>query len=251
MRTFKQIAYGLLYLLILAGILYAVYLIWLRPAPSCFNGFKDAGEEGADCGGVCSKACLPSGLSAIEITGDPKIFHPTPSSISVMAEIQNKNPGSSAKVFRYKFGFYDAQDKLLHEISGESFLYSSEIKYVAEFNLQFPDVSEIAYAKFLTGEPLWVSDSLFGAPNLKLQNSKTSSSDSGLQATGSFINNSGVTISRVTVFTVFYSNIGQPAGISKNEVEGVMPGEQRSFSVFHPPLSNINLSGTEIYLYGE
>ena len=252
MRTFKQIVYGFFYLLILAAILYAAYLIWLKPAPSCFNGFKDAGEEGIDCGGICSRVCQPSGLSAVEIAADPKIFHPTQSSISVMAQIQNKNAAFAAQTLPYKFGFYDANDNLLYETpSGESFIYASEIKYVAEFNLQFAGISKVAYAKLSIGEPTWVSDSLFSIPNLKVQNSNVSSSDSGIQVTGNLLNNGGISIPRVTVFAIFYNNIGQPAGISKNEVDDVMPGERRPFLIFHPPLGNLNLSGTKVYLYGD
>ena len=250
MRTFKQIVYGLFYLVILGAILYAAYLTWLKPAPSCFNGFKDAGEEGIDCGGICSRACMASGFSVIEVVGDPKIFHPTQTSISVIAQVQNKNAAFAAQAIPYKFGFYDAQENLLHEVSGESFLYASEIKYVAEFNLQFADISKIAYAKILIGEPNWVSDSLFSLPDLKIQNSNVSSSDAGVQIAGNFLNNGPISISRVTVMAIFYNNIGQPAGISKNEIEDVMPGQQRPFLIFHPPLGNLNLSGTKIYLYG-
>ncbi|MDO8664472.1 MAG: hypothetical protein Q7K44_02915 [Candidatus Liptonbacteria bacterium] len=251
MRTFKQIAYGFFYLLILAAILYAVYLIWFKPAPSCFNGFKDPGEQGIDCGGICSRACQASGLSAIEIASDPQIFHPTASSISVVAQIQNKNAAFATQILPYKFSFYDANDNLLYEKSDESFIYASEIKYVAEFNLQFADISKVAYAKFSMGEPNWVSDSLFSKPALVPQNFNTSSSDAGVQVTGNLLNNGAISIPRVTVLAVFYTNIGQPAGISKNEVDDVMPGERRPFLIIHPPLGNLNSSGTKVYLYGD
>jgi len=252
MRTFKHIVYGIFYLFIFAAILYAAYLIWFRPAPSCFNGFKDTGEQGIDCGGICFRACAPSGLSAIEIAAEPKIFHPTASSISVMAQIQNKNAAFAAQILPYKFGFYDANDNLLYETpSGESFIYASEIKYVAEFNLQFANISKVAYAKISIGEPNWVSGSLFGLPALNIQSFNTSSSDAGVQVTGNLLNNGAISIPHVTVFAVFYSNVGQPAGISKNEVDDVMPGERRPFLIFHPPLGNLNLSKTDIRLYGD
>lgn len=250
MRTFKHIVYGFFYLLILTAVLYAAYLIWFKPAPSCFNGFKDPGEEGIDCGGICSKTCLPSGFNAVELVGDPRIFHPTQSSISVMAQIQNKNAAFAAQMLPYKFGFYDSQDNLLYEKSGDSFVYASEIKYVAEFNLQFADISKAAYAKISIGEPNWVSDSIFSIPNLKVQNYNSSSSDAGIQVTGNLLNNSPVSIPRITILAVFYSNIGQPAGISKSELNDVAPGERRPFLIFHPPLGNLNMSGTKIYLYG-
>ncbi len=249
MRTFKQLAYGLFYIAVFGGIVFGFYSLYIKPAPSCFNNVQDQNEQRIDCGGVCAKFCLPANLSEIETSGQAQIFHPATSSISVMAEVQNKNADFAAQDMPYKFSFYDNKGNILYERYGNSFVYASEIKYIAEFNLNFPDAYKIVTVGFRVGETKWIPKSLFGQQQLAKQSLNTASSSKGLTATGNFINNSTVSIKKVTILVVFYSRLG-PAGISGSEVDDVALGQQYSFSVFHPALNNIDTSRTQIYLYG-
>lgn len=247
----KQLLYGLFYLAVFGVVIFIIYLIWFKPAPSCFNGVRDVGEEGVDCGEVCSGACVDPNSSQIQISELAQIFHPTATSISLMVQVQNPNSEIAAENFPYKFVLRDVQGNILHEVSGESFVYASEIKYIAEFNLQFPDISRITSADFVLGMPRWVSKTLFAKPEVSVQNFTTSESDSGIKVEGDFINNDTVPAKEVTILAVFYSNVGRPAGISKSQSGTVAPEQQQSFSVFHPALGNINFSGTKIYLYAK
>ncbi len=251
MRRFKQFVYGFFYLAILSGITFVVYSTWFKTAPSCFNGIKDAGERGVDCGGVCQKICLPFGLSNIEISGNPFLFRPTLSSVSAMAQVKNTNSDFAAKGFPYKFVFYDNDNKVVKEINGESFIYASEIKYVGEFNLVFDGVEKVATVDFSAGKPEWVPKSSFEKPDLSKQYKTYVSDDGKVKVDGSFVNSGSAYVPRLTVFAVFYSKLGQIAGVSKSEIENVAPGQQKNFSVSHPPLPNLNLSATQIYLYGD
>lgn len=248
-RTFKQLIYGLFYIILFGAIIFGIYSIYIKPAPSCFNGVQDQNEEGIDCGGVCSKFCLPSNLIDIETSGQAQIFHPASSSISVMAEVQNRNADFAAQDLPYKFSFYDNQGNILYERYGNSFVYASEIKYITEFNLNFPDAYKIVTVGFSVGEAKWVPKSLFGQPQLAKQSLNTASSSKGLTATGNFINNGTVPVKKVMIFAVFYGKLG-PAGISGSEIDDIAPGQQYSFSVFHPVLNNIDTSKTQVYLYG-
>lgn len=252
MRIFKQFIYGLFYLVIFGTIFYWFYPGLFNPSSSCFNGVQDPGEQGIDCGGACAKVCATSQLAAI-IGGQPMVFHPTPSSVSVMVQVQNPNQTFSARKFYYRFTLIDGSGNPVPggEINGESFVYASEIKYVAEFNKPFADAAKIVSADFsVTGQPDWVSSSLFNKPNISLQNSSTSVSTNEVDVAGSIINNDTVSVSDVNVLAVIYSKLGQPAGISKTEITGIMPGQQQSFSIAHPLLGNIDTSATKIYLYG-
>ena len=249
MRTFKQLVYGLFYIAIFSGLVFGFYSLFIKPAPSCFNGVQDQNEQGIDCGGVCAKFCLPSNLIDIETSGQAQIFHPATSSISVMAEIKNNNADFAAQDLPYKFVFYDGQGTPLYERDGDSFIYASEIKNIAEFNLNFPDAYKIVSVGFSIGETKWIPKSLFSQPQLVRQSLNTAISPKGLTAAGNFINGGTVLVKKVTIFAVFYSKFG-PIGISGSEIDDVAPGQQYSFSVFHPTLNNIDISKTRIYLYG-
>lgn len=256
MRAFKKFIYGVFYLAIFGGIIFWVYSGWLKPAPGCFNGVQDKGEQGIDCGGVCSRACGLSDLVGIQAEGQPMVFHPTPSTVSVMVEVKNPNPGFSARKFYYKFSLLDAAGNQVPggDIHGESFIYASEIKYIAEFNKSIASSSEVVSADFaVAGEPQWVSESFFAKPKIAVQNSSTSVSIKDIEVNGNIINNDTISFSTVDVLAVIYSKLGQPLGISKTEITGINPGQQQTFSISHPLVPGsgiIDTAATKIYLYG-
>lgn len=253
-RGLKQFLYGLFYLVVFGLIIFGVYSVWFKPAPSCFNGVKDTNEQGIDCGGVCSKVCSPSSLGGIQVSGLTQVFHPTPSTVSVMVRVQNPNSDLSARKFFYKFTFRDAQGNAIagDEINGDSFIYGSEIKYIAEFNSYFADAAQIDSANFsMVGDPEWISGTIFTKPKLILQNLTTSVSGDKTQAKGTLVNNDTITVAHTVVLAVFYSKLGQSVGISKTEVDNIEPGQQQTFSIDHPLLGNIDPEATKIYLYGD
>jgi len=251
-RLLKQFLYGVFYIVVLSGIIWGTYSLFLKPAPSCFNHVQDQGEEGIDCGGPCAKVCIPANLKPVEISGQPQILRPTPSGISVFAKIQNPNSDYGAKSFSYAFRFYDSQDNLIQEVRGESFVYAAEIKYLAEFNLSFSGFKQAQRAELIIENPAWVSGSVFRLPQAALQGVQTSKSDTGmLQVNGRFINNDSVIFSNVAVVALFYNQVGQPVGISKNEVDNVSPGESQTFSVIHPAIPNVDVSRTAVFLYAK
>ncbi|MBI4086023.1 MAG: hypothetical protein HY433_02150 [Candidatus Liptonbacteria bacterium] len=251
-RLLKQVVYGLFYLIILAGLVFGAYSLFFKPAPSCTDGKQNQGEQGIDCGGLCARTCTRADIGPIEISGEPQIFHPTASGISVLAKIQNPNSDYGAGRFSYTFKFYDSQDNLIQEVPGESFAYASEIKYLAEFNLSFSGFEQARRAELIIENPEWISSDSFKLPRAALQSAQTSKSDRGtLQVEGRFINNDSVTLPNVVVIALFYSQYGQTAGVSKNEIDNVPPGDSRTFSVIHPAISNIDVSRTAVFLYAK
>ena len=247
-RILKQFLYGAFFLLIFGGIIWGAYLWFVKPAPSCSDGIQNQGEQGIDCGGPCANVCIPSDIKPIGATGQLQIFHSTPTGISILVQVQNPNSAYAADRFSYTFKIYDNQNVLLSEITDESFVYGSEIKYLGAFNLPFPNANRI---ELFIGTPEWVPADSFKKPALVVQNVQTASTASGLQANGRFVNNDSVALGKVTALSIFYDASGKPAGISKNEVTDVLPGETRTFSVMHPLFLNPDLSRTAVFLYGK
>jgi len=251
-RILKQLLYGVFYLIILTGLVFGAYSLFLKPAASCFDNTRNQGEQGIDCEGPCAKACIRADLKPIEISVQPQIFYPTASGISVLAKIQNPNSDYAAERFAYSFNFYDDQGNLIKEIPGESFAYASEIKYLVEFNLSFSGFKQARRAELIIENPAWVSSGSFKLPQTALQSVQTLKSDAGmLQVNGRFINNDSVVLPNVTVIALFYNQSGRPAGISKNEIDDVPPGDSRTFSIIHPAISNIDVSRTAVFLYAK
>src|SRR3989344_800500 len=54
-RKKKQLIYGSIYILIIAGIISGIYFYKTRP--TCFDAVQNGGEQGIDCGGKCAQVC--------------------------------------------------------------------------------------------------------------------------------------------------------------------------------------------------
>ncbi len=251
-KTLKQLIYGLFYIFILSGIISGIYFVFLKPAPSCFDNVQNQGEQGIDCGGPCSKVCIPLNLKPIEISGQPQVFHPSPSSLNVLAKIQNPNSDYAAKSFVYTFKFYDNNGNALGESQGESFIYASERKYLTVFNLSLPSVERLRRVELAIDNPEWLPANSFKNPQLNIQSKEAKESGQKVfQVDGRFTNNDTVLLPKVEVLAIFYSKFGFIGGVSKNEIDNVSPGESRTFSIIHPSIPNIDLPRTEIFLFAK
>jgi hypothetical protein len=247
-RLFKQIFYGIFFLFLFAGIIWVFYLWFFQPPPTCFDGKKNQNEQGIDCGGVCSKICIPSTIQPLAISSAPMIVRSTPQSISILAEVRNPNGGYAAENFSYQFTIYGRDDKVLGEAEGTSYIYGGEIKNIGVFNLPFPDVQSV---EVTLGDPEWVQADSFQKPALVIQTQETVASPSDIQANGKFVNNDTISIPEVTVFAVFYNSSGKIGGISKNEFVNIAPGQVQDFSVVHPLFVDPDFSKTAVFVYGK
>jgi hypothetical protein len=247
-RLGKQLVYGSLFLLffILLGIF--VYYFYIRPEPGCFNGRKDRGEEGIDCGGPCAAVCLPSDLKPLEMLGEPRLFPSSPTKLGILIKIQNPNLEMAVKSFNYRIDVYDAGGRVLTSRLGNSFIYAGEIKYVAEF-AEVANSKDAVRATFTLEKIDWLPAARYPFPQIAFQEKRTEVRDEFLVASGKFLNQDLMDFPRVEVIAVFYNRFGLPAGVSKTEVENVKIGEPRAFNVIYPFSDLIDTAKTEYFAY--
>ena len=125
MRLFKQFLYGFLYLAIFSSLVWLVYSLEFKPAPTCFDEKKNQEETGIDCGSPCIscevKSLKPLSVGSAEFFGDDRVF-------SAVAEVRNPNADYGTKYFEYEISFFDSSEKLLSSKKGSDFIYPGEIK---------------------------------------------------------------------------------------------------------------------------
>lgn len=242
-RFLKQLIYGVVYLAVFAGLGYAGYAVLSNPLISCRDGRQNQGEEGIDCGGPCAAVCIPSDLKPIRTVGRVRVF-PVRSAedfrVSILFEMQNENMGLAARNVPYTVTLYGAGSVARGAVRGFSHLYEREIKYVA-----IPNVSaegEISRAEVEIGVPEWVKAEDFKKPILIVREVSGKRTEEGIRAEGVVVNGDSVTLPRVTLTALFYDALGRVAAVSTLELETMAPQESRSFSIFHPNDSLINLS---------
>jgi hypothetical protein len=142
-RLRKQIIFGLVIFLIFFLISYLIFLKIRGPvAASCFDGKKNQGEEGVDCGGPCP----PCELKYAE----PLKIYPTKylvysNSIDIIGILENPNKNLALKKIKYYFEIYDFDGVLKTTTTlKETNLEPETKKYLLEINYPKP--------KFTLGE---------------------------------------------------------------------------------------------------
>jgi len=224
--------------------------LFLKPAPSCFDGIQNQGEQGIDCGGPCALACVPRGIQPITLA-DPVIkLTPNVGHMTLIAHVLNPNTTFASKNFQYSFTLYDDQDNVEATYSGTSFIYAGEAKYILAPNLPVPQAS-FSRIDFKVQNTQWVpSESFAGHLALTLSGvNPHNASGTGITVDGQISNNDTVTFPSVTIVAVFKGNLGQPAGASQTELENLAPNTSQPFSIIHPNILNVNLPATQVYFY--
>lgn len=248
-RIGKQFAYGAFYIVVLALIAAGFYFAFLKPAPSCFDSIQNQKEEGIDCGGPCSRACIPASIKNIEIVDRILSFEPAPSSISFLARVSNPNLDYATRNFSYQLSLRNASGAVVKSIPGSSFIYAGEVKYIFMPNIS---VSRSSFDKVdleINGASWLAANEFVGPPQLAVSRVQTNVSNSKVVAEGQATNNDIVSFPRVTILAIFKGKLGQTAGVSQTELDNLSPNESRQFSVSYPAVTDFDISATQVYAY--
>ncbi len=230
MRGIKQIIFGLIFLIVAVLILWGIYSLFLKPAPTCFDNVQNQGETGVDCGGPCVPCAIKS-LKSIQVdSGWPKVFQTTASSSGVIAEVYNPNPDWAAKYFDYQFTIKDQFGNVLQTISGNSFIYGGELKYIIEPNVNVP-VGQITSSDLSISNPQWVSASDYQKPDVEVQSVQTDKSNS-VFVSGKVVNRSELNFNNVSVYAIVYNKNGDFLAASKTIVDNLAKFDSKDFKVY-------------------
>ena len=248
-RTTKQIIYGAIYLSIFFGIVAWIYFSYLKPVPTCFDTIQNQNEEGIDCGGSCAKVCTPTDIQPITVVGNVATFATSPHHVTFLVRVTNTNLDFAARSFDYRLDLSDATGAVLQSISGTSFIYAGEAKYIVIPNKEIPSSTEDVVATI--SNPVWAKASDLGAaPQFTFRNMKTGAISSSTMGVDGTITNIDVSaFDKVVIVAIFKNSMGVPVGASQTELDQVLPNSTYDFSVIYPIDKNINSAGTEIAAY--
>lgn len=260
-RHAKQVIYGALYLLIFAGIVAGIYYAFFYIRPSCFDNIQNQGEAGVDCGGTCAKVCIPTNLSTISVLGNGvQVFNIFPAHsllpihYGLLAQVANVNAGYASPDFGYRFDLYDASGTVFQSVSGHSFLYGSEVKYLAVPNVAA--TAPVGHAALVIENPTWVPAGAMGLIPLfgngrgaPLPITDVAVTSSTVTVSGALTDRDIATFTNVLVVAIFYDASGNPIGASQTVIDSITPNETRNFSVMYPWMPNINPALTKAFAY--
>jgi len=246
-RLAKQLIYGVFYLLVLGAVSFVVYLLFFRTPASCTNGKQDSGEEGIDCGDVCSNVCLPANFQQIELIGNVSLFKPSAATIELAAKIQNGNFDLAAKSFNYSFDVTDAAGVKVDTISGTSFIYGGEVKYIIAIKTGVR--YQAAGASFSVGNPVWAKAAAYVRPKMSgALNKQISVTSTTVVVSGAVADKDVISVTDTMITGLFYDQYGTLAGVSQTEIGALDPEMQKNFTLIHPAAANIVPEKTDIII---
>ena len=240
-RRIKQLIYGSGYLAVIFLILFAVYSIWFKLAPTCFDGRKNQGEAGIDCGGPCN-TCEIKTLSPV--TASWVKYFSAESKTIIAAEIKNLNPNYGARKFTYAFDIYGKNEEKIKTIFGTSFIYPAEIKYLVEFlEINPKDIGkvQISFADFNDFD--WAPKDDFFKPEIEPREISVKINPVGdkIEANGKVVNKSAFSLSKVKVIAFLATANNIFISASQTELENLAAFDSRPFTVSFP--KGVSLTG--------
>ncbi len=146
----------LAYFLMVAGFLLLVVAVPLfkffyKPA-TCFDGIQNQAELGIDCSGPCRRLCAAETLPAI--VHWQRFFEVVPTVYSAVAYVENPNIKAGATMVPYNFKFFNANNELMYERTGEVNIPPKKIIAVFEHTISLPKKPGRIEFEF-TSLPVW------------------------------------------------------------------------------------------------
>lgn len=231
-RLLKQVIYGSLYLAIILGIAYIIYLPFRSP-PSCFDEKLNQRETEIDCGGPC-EPCELRRLKPITVS-PVTIFDVSEGKLTALFEMRNPNVNFGAQKLTYKINFYDSRGSLVSSRTNDSFIYPGEIKLTMEAGLNIDPRSIIRAAVELSGFS-WQPVSEFSLPKTTTRDLRVEIEATERRAlvSGFLVNENSFELAQAVLNVVIHNSLGARVGASKTLIEDIEPFGEKSFLVIVP-----------------
>lgn len=235
-RDTKRLTIIVIYIFLFLGIGTGLYF-WLRPAPTCFDGKQNQDEQGIDCGGVCSNACLET------VTGEPLIIREVTAlpigdnTYDVVGKIYNPNNTVGAASFTYTVRLLSSSGVELGQVTATGWVLPQETKNLLVFALPATEVPSKATLEIT--DVKWERLSNYdGRPKLGVYNKRYEETGRGGEyggvASGLVTNESGYDYRLVTVKVIARDAEGKPLAINQTDLRTFLVGQQRDFRLPWP-----------------
>lgn len=229
-------------------------IVWLATRPKkdpCFNGRKDTGEVGVDCGGFCAAACpkqgKPDNAADIKINW-VKFVENGRNNYDFVASLSNENKEWGVVNAAYEFIYYDASGKEIGRKQGNTFISPKgntsdpSVKYIVEDNVD--SVIPPAKVEFKLSNDEW--GSIIDEKELGYLNENViqiSGKDFGMddnlkayRATGITKNTSKYDFIRVDINVVVFGKNDEVLAVGKTNQLTVVAGDGWGFTIVWPNL---------------
>ena len=240
-RRAKQLIYGTFYFLIVLVVCAGVYFVFVAP-------FITASTPVTCTPSTCAPTSTAPIAASIVST-----FVTSPGHDTFLAQLQNADADYGASLINYELDFDNASDTVIQSISGQSFVYPSQNKYILLPNETSPATYDhmvlvVTSAEWLASGTIGIDPGI-GPGGFALQNIQASVASTTVSVGGQIVNTGVASYAQVIVMALFKDGGGNIIGVSQTELDNVSAGATNNFSVIYPAVSNINPAVSQILVY--
>lgn len=231
-RIWKQLTFGSVYLAILILIAGGVYLIYLKPAPSCIDNKQNQKETGVDCGG----SCIPCEVKNLNpIAEEVKAFPAGDDKVTLLAKVKNPSRTFTAN-FIYRFELGGTLLSQSQKLIGKASIRPQAMAYIV-----IPGViaspEDIKSVNLKIEELSWIE---LRSPPLDIEiRSQTDIDETGVIVRGGISNKSAINIKSINLTAILFDRKGDILNASLTRVEQVEAFSQKPFTVFFPEVEGL------------
>jgi hypothetical protein len=207
----KLIYFGLFFIILAIAIGFPVFSYLYEP-PTCFDTTQNGTEQGVDCGGTCVKLCKPLELRPVVLW--QQSFRVSTGIYTAAAYIQNPNLSAESFAVPYTFKLYDANNQVIAERSGKTYIPAGKSFAVVEAGITAPDKTVIRASFELDPEFSWYVAKT-AKPELIVNNLDVSNTETTPFVDADISNETYTDIGRVTIAALVYDVDGNAIAASK------------------------------------
>ncbi len=249
-RTFKQIAYGTAYLVLIFLLTWGVYGVWFKKIPTCFDNIQNQGEAGVDCGGPCAP-CATKNLK-IDASVSPLPLQAGQDQSAILVTLKNRS-GDYGVNFSYDVTVHSIIGYQIDEFTGTSYILPNGSRY-----LVLPGVTanaiDVGLVDVRTSNTTWVPSAQMTDYGISIDkgNTVTDIGQDGGYVDGEIYNSGTSDVSAVRLSAIIYDVSGNIIGASEYDIGGLVVSQKEAFKVPFPSMdartaASIDKTRTEVF----
>ncbi len=235
-RMFRRLVIVSIFLSFNALLIFGIYFGIIKKPASCIDGIQNQNEQGIDCGGICTNACIEVVVGQDFQTKEVTFVPGGNNRYDVMARIFNGNDAIGAPSFRYTFQLKDASGQVLATRSGNNYILPQETKTLIEVNLESAlspasvslSISDVSWERF-TGYR--------EKPTINIYQKRYNQLTTGAGYSGAYglvSNESPYDFRSIIVKVILRDSTGKPLAFNQTKQDNVTAGESRDFMLIWP-----------------
>lgn len=236
----RKLTYIVIVVVFFGAVGYAIYHKATNVPPTCFDHKQNGTETGVDCGGGCSMYCANDLRNPV--VEWVRVFPITPGMVDAVAYIQHGYPTAAARNVTYNFKLYDAQNNLLADRTGTTFIGTAGSTAIVETLIPIKNNVTVSVARFsFTGGVAWQKVSpLFSQVVIDTDKNSLEAFPGGTRLTAVLKNESRLNFTNLDVVAIFYDKDGNAITSSKVLLPSLQALQSQTVYMTWPyPINNV------------